>query len=128
MVMVNSSIGGGNDATSVNATPPFGTPVGYGNHASRSEAIPNNPTIQVGGGPVHNVATVIPSTKGDAGGSMGGVASGTVSSYSRNIIGSSKVFVGGSQITRNTDPTTQNATNTQGTGTSPSQVTIYVFA
>ncbi|CAB3799354.1 hypothetical protein LMG28688_04921 [Paraburkholderia caffeinitolerans] len=128
MVMVNSSAGGGNDAVSVNATPPFGTPVGYGNHATRSEAIPNVPHIQVGGGPIHNTATVIPSTKGDAGGSMGGVASGTVQSSNRNTNGSSKVFVCGCQVTRNTDPTTQNSTNTQGTGTSASQYIVYVFS
>ncbi|HKU00253.1 MAG TPA: DUF4150 domain-containing protein [Paraburkholderia sp.] len=128
MVMVNSSAGGGNDAVSVNATPPAGTPVAYGNHANRSEAIPNVPHILVAGGPIHNTATIIPSTTGDAPGSMGGVASGTVCSYCRNINGANTVLVKGMPTTRMTDPTMQNATNAIGAGTSPSQSHILNFA
>lgn len=128
MVMVNSSAGGGNDAVSVNATPPLGVPVGYGNHAERSNAIPNIPHILVGGGPIHNTATIIPSTSGDGGGSMGGVASGTVSSYCRNTNGANTVIVQGMPTARMTDPTTQNATNTTGTGTSPSQTKVLNLA
>ncbi|AGK51029.1 hypothetical protein BTI_4615 [Burkholderia thailandensis MSMB121] len=123
MVMVNSSAGGVNMATSVNLTPP-GVPVPYPNRASRANAIPNVSHIFVGGGPVHNVATIIPSSSGDSGGSMGGVASQTVSGNSRNPQGAPKTLVAGMPVTRMTDPTQQNNDNTTGSGSSPSQTIV----
>ncbi|SAK54245.1 PAAR-like domain-containing protein [Caballeronia ptereochthonis] len=128
MVMVNSSAGGTNYATTVNRTPPAAVPVAYPNNAMRAQAIPNVPHILICGGPIHNQATLIPVTSGDAGGSMGGVSSGTVSSASQNTNGAQTVLVGGSATTRMTDPTIQNSTNAPGTGASPSQTKVFNFA
>lgn len=123
MVMVNSSAGGMNAATSINLTPP-GMPMPYPNNAPRANAVPNVGHIFVGGGPGHNLATVIPASNGDSGGSMGGVASQTVSGSSRNAQGASKTLVAGMPITRMTDPTQQNNNNTIGSGSSPSQTIV----
>ncbi|WP_144138484.1 DUF4150 domain-containing protein [Paraburkholderia sp. BCC1884] len=128
MVMVNSSAGGTNDAISVNRTPPVGVPVAYDNNAQRVQAIPNVSNILIAGAPAHNLATLIPVTSGDAAGSMGGVASGTVCSTSRNINGANTVLLHGMPTTRMSDPTQQNATNAVGTGTSPSQTHILNLA
>ncbi|SIO68661.1 DUF4150 domain-containing protein [Paraburkholderia phenazinium] len=128
MVMVNSSSGGANDAVCVNKTPPFGVPVAYDNNAQRTQAIPNVSNILTGGAPTHNLATLIPVTRGDAPGSMGGVVSGTVCSTSRNINGANTVLLHGMPTTRMTDPTQQNANNAIGTGTSPSQTHILNLA
>ncbi|KVG80376.1 MULTISPECIES: PAAR-like domain-containing protein [Burkholderia] len=124
MVMVNSSAGGENMATSVNLTPPAGAPAPYPNRASRASAIPNVTNIFVGGGPAHNVATIIPMSSGDSAGAMGGAASGTVSSVSRNARGASKTLIAGMPATRMTDPTQQNSGNTIGAGSSPSQTIV----
>ncbi|WP_082716328.1 MULTISPECIES: PAAR-like domain-containing protein [Burkholderia] len=124
MVMVNSSAGGDNIATSVNLTPPAGTPVAYSNTARRASAIPNVSNIYVGGGPIHNAATTIPGSSGDGGGAMGGVASGTVSGASRNPQGATKTLVAGMPTTRMTDPTRQNTGNAVGSGSSPSQTRV----
>jgi hypothetical protein len=128
MVMVNSSAAGANGAISVNLTPPLGVPVAYGNTAQRPQAIPNVSNILITAAPAHNLATVIPVTSGDAPGSMGGVMSGTVGSTSRNINGANTVLLHGMPTTRMTDPTQQNSTNAQGTGTSPSQTHILNLA
>jgi hypothetical protein len=124
MVMVNSSSGGGNDATSVNKTPPVGTPAGYDNNAQRSGAVPNVNNVLVGGAPAHNLATTIPGSNGDQGGAMGGVASGTVSASSRNSRGANTVLLHGMPTTRMTDPTLQNSSNATGSGSSPSQTKV----
>jgi Domain of unknown function (DUF4150) len=122
---VNSSAGGmaftGGD---VCKTPPIGTPVSYSNVANLPEAVPNVPNILYGGGPVHNMGTTIPATHSDEPGSMGGVASGTVASTSRNSKGSSAVFIQGAPQTRLTDTTLPNNQNTSGVNSAPSQ-TIY---
>ncbi|WP_308411109.1 PAAR-like domain-containing protein [Burkholderia thailandensis] len=81
---------------------------------------PNVIHLFVGGGPVHNVATIIPASSRDSGGSMGGVASQTVSGNPRNPQGASKTLVAGMPITRMTDPTQQNNNNATGSGSSPS--------
>ncbi|AIO68881.1 PAAR-like domain-containing protein [Burkholderia oklahomensis] len=124
MSWVNSSAGGDNTATSVNRTPPVGVPVGYPNRAQRASAIPNVTNVYVGGGPVHNAATIIPISSGDSAGAMGGAASGTVSAVSRNPQGATKTLVSGMPITRMTDPTQQNSNNTIGSGSSPSQTIV----
>lgn len=128
MVMVNSSAAGANDAISVNKTPPIGVPVAYDNHAQRAQAIPNVSNVLIAAAPAHNLATLIPISSGDAPGSMGGVASGTVCSTSRNINGANTVLLHGMPTTRMTDPTQQNAANALGTGTSPSQTHILNLA
>ncbi|AOK63973.1 DUF4150 domain-containing protein [Burkholderia ubonensis] len=127
-MFANSSAGGKNMATSVNLTPPAGAPVAYQNEAQRASAVPNVPNVIVGGGPAHNAATIVPSSSGDAGGAMGGVASGTVGGTSRNPQGSGKVILSGSPVTRMTDPTLQNTGNTSGAGVSPSQMKVLVLS
>src|ERR1700749_3537028 len=124
MGMVNSSSGGGNDATSVNKTPPVGTPAGYDNNSQRGGVVPNVSNVLVGGAPAHNLATTIPASSGDGGGAMGGVASGTVSASSRNSQGANTVLLQGMPVTRQGDPTLQNSSNTTGSGTSPSQTKV----
>ncbi|AJX14467.1 MULTISPECIES: DUF4150 domain-containing protein [Burkholderia] len=127
-MFANSSAGGKNMATSVNLTPPASTPVAYQNEAQRAGAVPNVPNVILVGGPAHNAATIVPSSSGDAGGAMGGVASGTVGGTSRNPKGSGKVILSGSPVTRMTDPTLQNTGNASGAGTSPSQVKVLVLS
>ncbi|MDR5836406.1 PAAR-like domain-containing protein [Caballeronia sp. LZ034LL] len=128
MVMVNSSAGGGNDAVSVNKTPPVGTPAGYDNNSQRGSAQPNVTNVMVGGGFAHNMGTTIPASNGDQGGAQGGVASGSVSASSRNSRGANTVLLQGMPTTRMTDPTLQNNANTTGTGSSPSQTKVLNMA
>jgi hypothetical protein len=114
---------GGNaiSGSDVCKTPPIGTPVSYPNIANKSEAVPNVANIIYSGGPAHNMGTIIPTTHADEGGSMGGVASGTVSAQSRHVTGSGKVLLKGEQQTRLTDTNLPNNQNTSGTSVTPSQ-------
>ncbi|CAG9258756.1 type VI secretion protein [Burkholderia cepacia] len=102
-------------------TPPIALPIPYTNIANKPEAVPNIPTIICAGGPVHNMNTIIPFTHADEAGSMGGVASGTVSGQSRHVKGSSKVMIQGAPETRLTDTTLTNNENTCGFSAVPSQ-------
>lgn len=128
MVMANTNGGGDNNAVSVNMTPPLAIPIPYDNNSQRAMAVPNVPHIMIMGAPSHNLATVIPVSNGDQPGAQGGVASGTVSSTSRNINGANTVLLEGLPTTRMSDPTLQNSTNTLGAGTSPSQTKVLVMA
>lgn len=122
---VNSSAGGtAQSSNDVCKTPPAGIPVNFTNTGRLPEAGPNVPNILYGGGSVHNLSTTIKTTRGDEGGSMGGVASGTVASTSRNSKGSSAVFIQGAPQTRLSDTTLQNNQNASGSNVAPSQ-TIY---
>lgn len=127
-MFANSSAGGANSARSVNLTPPVGVPVPYPNRAERASAIPNVSNVLTGGGPTHNLATIIPTSSGDSAGAMGGVASGTVSRASVNQLGAETVLLGGMPATRMTDVTQQNSGNTTGTGVSPSQTLVLILA
>ncbi|AOK29362.1 MULTISPECIES: DUF4150 domain-containing protein [Burkholderia] len=102
-------------------TPPLGIPVSYSNIANKPEAVPNVPNMLINGGPAHNMNTIIPVTHGDEGGSMGGVASGTVASQSRHVTGSGKVLIQGAPETRLTDTNMPNNQNTAGQTIVPSQ-------
>ncbi|WP_323123566.1 DUF4150 domain-containing protein [Burkholderia alba] len=102
-------------------TPPLAIPVSYPNIANKPEAVPNVPNIIYSGGPVHNMNTIIPVTHSDEGGSMGGVASGTVSAQSRHVTGSGKVMIQGAPQTRLTDTNLPNNQNTAGQTVAPSQ-------
>lgn len=108
-------------ASDVCKTPPLGIPSTYANIANKPEAVPNVPTIIYAGGPVHNLNTIIPMTHGDEGGSMGGVASGTVAALSRHVTGSGKVLIQGAPQTRLTDTNLPNNQNTAGQTVAPSQ-------
>jgi hypothetical protein len=121
-MFANCSAGGMALASSdVCKTPPLALPVSYPNIANHPEAVPNVPTIIYAGGPVHNLNTIIPVTKGDEPGSMGGVASGTVAAQSRHVMGSSKVMIQGAPQTRLTDTNLPNNQNTSGQTVTPSQ-------
>ncbi|AIO70538.1 hypothetical protein DM82_4630 [Burkholderia oklahomensis] len=102
-------------------TPPLAIPVSYPNIANKPEAVPNVPNIIYAGGPVHNLNTIIPVTHSDEPGSMGGVASGTVSGPSRHVKGSGKVMIQGAPQTRLTDTNLPNNQNTAGNSVAPSQ-------
>jgi hypothetical protein len=128
MPWANSGAAGLNFAVTTNWTPPTSSPGSYPNLAERAAAIPNVPTIFVGGGTIHNLATRVPKSSGDSAGALGGVVSGTVSSMSRNVAGANTVLIAGMPATRMTDPTQQNNGNTIGMGISPSQMTVQTLA
>jgi hypothetical protein len=108
-------------------TPPVGIPIPYANIANGNEAIPNNPTIIWGGGPVHNLNTEIPVTHNDEPGSMGGVASGTVAARSKHVTGVNNILINGAPVTRMTSVNLPNNQNTNGNRISPSQTKILVL-
>lgn len=121
-MFANCSAGGmALSSSDVCKTPPVGNPVSYPNLANQAEAVPNVPTILYSGGPVHNLNTIIPTTRSDEPGSMGGVASGTVSAQSRHATGSGKVLIQGAPQTRLTDTNLPNNQNTAGQTVAPSQ-------
>ena len=125
----NCSAGGmGLSGSDVCKTPPMGTPIAYSNQAQLSNAIPNVPNMFISGGNAHNGNTEVPTTTGDEAGSQLGVASGTVSSKSKNIKGSMKVFIQGSFVTRLTDTTVPNSQNTVGTNIEPSQEIVMTLS
>ncbi|WP_126284133.1 DUF4150 domain-containing protein [Burkholderia stagnalis] len=121
-MFANCSAGGmAMSGSDVCKTPPIAIPVSYPNIANKPEAVPNVTNIIYCGGPVHNMNTIIPVTHSDEPGSMGGVASGTVSAQSRHVTGSGKVLIQGAPQTRLTDTNLPNNQNTSGQTISPSQ-------
>ncbi|MDN7638806.1 DUF4150 domain-containing protein [Burkholderia cepacia] len=121
-MFANCSAGGtAMSGSDVCKRPPTGDLVSFTNIADQREAVPNVTNIIYSGGPVHNTNTIIPNTHGDEPGSMGGVASGTVSAQSRHVTGSVKVLIQGAQQTRLTDINLPNNQNTSGQTISPSQ-------
>ncbi|WP_211470867.1 DUF4150 domain-containing protein [Collimonas humicola] len=115
-------------AADVCKTPPLAIPVTYSNMANGAEAIPNVPNIIYIGGPVHNLGTIIPVTHNDEGGSMGGVASGTVAGMSRHVNGANTIITGGAPITRMTSMNCTNSQNAVGCRSVPSQTKILILA
>ncbi|MOA54833.1 hypothetical protein D3C78_1785210 [compost metagenome] len=90
--------------------------------------MPNVPNVLLGGGPAHNMGTVVPQTNGDSPGVAGGVASGTVMGPSRHVTGSYSVILQGMPVTRMTSTSQQNSTNATGSRSQPSQNKVAVQA
>ncbi|MEP9379204.1 DUF4150 domain-containing protein [Aquabacter sp. CN5-332] len=74
----------------------------------RNTAVPNQLKTCVSAMPVHNLATSIPLTNGDNAGTLLGIISQTEMGPSRNMLGSSNFFVGGTPVTTMGAPTLQN--------------------
>ena len=105
-------------------TPAGPVPVPMVSMGYRASEIPTCFRMNVMCMPVHNMTNVAPVTVSGPG---PGVVSGMVCSNSRNILGSTKVFVQCMPATRAlTDPTAQNglSPNSVGTTISPSQVKL----
>ncbi|MNO80808.1 hypothetical protein D3C76_720280 [compost metagenome] len=128
--MFANSQAGGTDSAAPDTclTPPLPAPVAYGNTASGNSAVPNVPNVLLGGGPAHNMGTVVPQTNGDSPGVAGGVASGTVMGPSRHVTGSYSVILQGMPVTRMTSTSQQNSTNATGSRSAPSQGKVAVQA
>lgn len=82
--------------------------VPYPDLGMRNTAIPNQVKVLVTAMPVHNLATEIPLTNGDNAGAALGMVSQTVMGPSRNLMGSTNLFVGGTPVTSMGTPTLQN--------------------
>lgn len=61
--------------------------------------------------PAHNIVSTAPMTKGDQAGVMMGVMSGMIMGPSRNLVGSARVFTGGTPAARWLGNTMQNMVN-----------------
>ena len=101
-------------------------PMPYPNTADHSMGSPPVPNVLVGGSPAHNLMTEIPMTQGDAAGTGGGVASGSVMGSASFLDGSASVMMGGSPATRLTSPTMQNGSNCSGASMVPSQTVVFL--
>lgn len=108
-------------------TPPLPCPIPYPNFAFGMTALPNVLHILFSAMPAHNMGTIIPVTKGDEGGCVGGVCSGTVMGPSRHITGVLTFLIAGLPATRLFDLTQQNLTNAIGMRILPSQATIILL-
>lgn len=127
-MFANCSAGGIDiSGSDVCKTPPLCIPIPYPNLAFGVMAIPNVPNILYCGGPVHNLATIIPVTFCDEPGACGGVVSGTVKGPSWHITCKPNFLVGGAPITRLTSINTPNTANTVGVRLVPSQLKILVI-
>nr|WP_224052632.1 DUF4150 domain-containing protein [Burkholderia cepacia] len=127
----NSSTAIGQDSNEVvkgTSTKVTGIPVSFLNVAPLSEAVPNIRNILISGGPSHNMCTIVPSTHVDEAGSMGGVASGSVSGQSCYVTGSNKVMIQGASQTRMTDSTVTNNHNTSGNCVVASQYIVLTLS
>lgn len=104
------------------------TPMTYPNLALSDTAVPSQIVVFIEAMPVHNLATIIPTTEGDEAGLEGGVASGTDMGPSHHLVGSNTVLYGGMPTTRLTSSSMQNSTNSSGARLVPSQTTVLLLA
>lgn len=111
-----------------NSTPP----IPYPNIAQGSTANPATivQRVLISGMPAHNLRTVVPMSQGDAPGVCGGVMSGCNMGPRKHLSGASNILVGGSPVTKMTDPTGQNGTsmNTTGSTISPAQTKVMIMS
>jgi hypothetical protein len=85
-------------------------------------------SIQMAGGPAHNLGTVVPLSMGDSGGVLGGVVSGTDMGPSRRITGCNTILLKGKPAVRLTSQGPQNNGNCMGTTVVPSQTKVLFLA
>lgn len=107
---------------------PSPVPTPYPNTALGESAIPSQVFVFIEAMPVHNLATVNPTTEGDEGGLAGGVASGTDMGPALHVMGANTVLYGGMPTTRLTSPSIQNSTNAPGARLVPSQTIVMILA
>ena len=107
---------------------PAPVPVPYPNIALAPMAVKAVYKVIFGGGPAHNLSTVIPMSNGDNAGVAGGVSSGMVMGSSRAVTGANTVLLGSMPATRLTSVTLQNGTNCPGLRVSPSQTKVIILA
>ena len=108
-------------------TPPLAIPAPFPNTAMNAMAVPAYYTIMINTQPELNMGGMCGMSSGDEGGTMGGVASGTVMGPCRPVVGSTCYFVGGMPSWLLTRPTLQNTTNSPGISTAPSQTVKQVM-
>lgn len=99
-------------------TPAGTVPIPYPSIGSLSEAVDVSPSVKAGQKPVVTTASKIPTTKGDAAGTLGGVKATPPTSFGKEVKftqGSSSVKANGNPVVRMGDPTDQNNSNAVGT-------------
>ena len=109
---------------------PIPTPMPYPNTTTRPMALPPTCNLKhfISMMPAHNITTTIPTSMGDNTGCMpGGVASAMMMGPGRNLMGSVKVFTGGTPATTMLKPTLQNLSNAPGTSLVPSQFKVMIM-
>lgn len=110
-------------------TPPFAIPIPYPNIANNGVCIPGQFTNMINCMPELTLTAMHPITNGDEAGCMpGGAASGMIIGMGRPLMGSMKVFLGGTPSWRVTAPTLHNLSNCPGVTAVPSQFTKIVLA
>ncbi|MCA9644503.1 MAG: DUF4150 domain-containing protein [Polyangiaceae bacterium] len=130
-MFANCSMGGQSLASPDTCNTPSAsgvTPMAYANTANNATAVPMVPNVIFVGGMAHNLNSAPPMTNGDEAGTATGVASGTVMGPSRNVKGSTKVFIGGGVATRMSDSTMQNSTNSSGATLVPGQTKVLILS
>lgn len=92
-------------------------PIPYPSIGSLGDTVAFSSSVNAGQNPVVTTASSIPTTKGDAAGTLGGVA-GSPPSFGGPVKftqGSTSVFANGNPVVRMGDPTDQNNGNAVGT-------------
>ncbi len=106
-------------------------PIPYPNIGQLPMAIPPTASMKhlISMMPAHNMTTMIPMTMGDNAGVNGGVMSGIIMGPARNLMGSVKVFTGGTPSTKWLSPAMQNLTNCPcGMTLVPSQFKVMIMS
>ena len=110
---------------------PIPTPIPYPNMATRPMSLPPTCSLRhlISFMPAHNMVTTTPMTAGDNAGCMpGGVASATMMGTGRILMGSPKVFTGGTPSSNVLKPTLQNLTNCPGMCLVPAQFRVLILS
>lgn len=108
--------------------PPFGVPAILPNQAMYSMVKDICEKFTISGLPVVVGKGEIPMSMGDVAGAMGGVISAKVMGPAKATNASSKMFLNGEPVVRNTDPCTNNDNNGNGTQLGPSQTKFQVMS
>ena len=94
------------------------TPIPYPSIGQLRETVDFSPSVNAGRKPVVTTASKIPTTTGDAAGTLGGVKATPPTSFGKEVKftqGSSSVKANGNPVVRMGDPTDQNNCNAVGT-------------
>lgn len=110
-------------------SPPLAIPIPLPNIANNGVLVPSYFTIMINCMPELSITAMHPISNGDEAGCMpGGVASGMIIGPVRPLMGSTKVFVGGTPSWRVTAPTLHNMSNCPGVTAAPSQTAKIVLS
>jgi hypothetical protein len=134
-MFANCSLGGmdfGFPDVCLTPTPVGPIPIPYPNMAMLPTALPPTASLKhlISAMPAHNLMTTIPMSMGDNAGVNLGVASGMVMGPCRNLMGSTKVLIGGMPATKMTSMTGQNgmSMNAPGMTLVPAQFKVLVMS